>query len=380
MTQLVGGSRIQQNYNFIDMNDERLAKQLALYKVPATIRDLKQTFFYVQVNSTTTNFDPIELFTNKDINFVPQLPRTAYYYAPIGTTRPFLVGEAVNSLLDIRVPKDKYVIEIQLVEVQIESDPANWLNIADLALFDDSGTFSAERIYKENKQYVLPPGDAMSPSPGDIPIRNLYNVSLDQQFKKTAPQSMFCRIKGIDNGQPYNWSVTNNGQVSLDKSHLLMVRHGDIDYNQLELEFGHLIFKGSDPGYARFIRDDVLPTALTDSIPPKAFLTEPQILEATNTLGDKKEFTNFVYRDYNWEWFESDDPEQLNPPQDFIYPANRKTKKQGIELGVGYDANGDPVDNPGSSVNVFTAADPLKFNQQVANIYFRFSIKVQHLF
>jgi hypothetical protein len=396
MTQLVGASRISNSMANIDIGDERLAAQLALYKTPATIRDMRQVFFYLQLNADTTTLNPITLFTNKNLTFSTPPPTVNPYYLPIGTRRPFLVGERVNELIDLRVPKDKYVVEINLIEAQIEANTRNWTNIVELIEVDTAGVITFDNVYKLNYEYVIAPvsipSKAISPVPAtppfeeffdpvsDVPIRNLYLTSIDQTFKKSVPQSLFCRIRGMENSQPYNWSVTNTGEVSQDKSHLLLIRHGDVNYSDLELEFGHLVFRGADNEYARYIDQDILNRNILPGDPQRAPYESAAQSQAAAVLGQKKEYRNFDYLDYNWEW----DNELISgaiTKSDYIYPAKRAVgEKQTINVKPLFDKDGAPVGVVPTLRDVYISRDPLKYNQQVSNIYFRFMIRIVHLF
>lgn len=387
-------NRITNNFAYIDQGDSKLQQELQLYKAPATIRDLKTVFLYIQINADTTTLNPITLFDNKSLIWNPiegeQPPRVAPYYLPIGTKRPFQVGEAVNSLLDLRIPKDKYVVEINMVEAQIESNPTNWTLIPESRpnFGEDKTVTSISPIFKPNYQYVL--GTTGSPSGVnpttetstlDPPDRILGIVSYDQAQKKTIPQSLFCRLRGSNQTEePYSWVVTNNGSVALDKSHLLRVQHGDMGFNNLELEFGHLLFRGSDINYTNFLTNDVLPNSssvLNGIGPILAEYDSTNQNKALQVLGDKARYRDFTYLDYNWEW---DNNRVITSRKDGeIYPAQRNGF---TETRMPSQAQWDVSGGPASSdyQNVLLQSDPLKSNQQVANLYFRFSIKLIHLF
>ena len=135
--------------------DAAMMEQLMLYKTPATIRDMKQVFFYVSTFANTLSENPLDIFTNKGRNYVSAsdptqtevLYNVAPYYAPIGTKRQFNIWNQVSHLLDVRVPKDKYFLEISLVEAQIDADPSAWVqqrNLVGIA----TGTANDYDVYR----------------------------------------------------------------------------------------------------------------------------------------------------------------------------------------------------------------------------------------
>ena len=129
-----------------------MVEQLQLYKTPAIIRDMKQVFFYVQVSANSTIQSPLEIYTNKGKSYttgagVIEPYAVNPYYTPLGTKRKFRVWEQVNSLLDLRVPDDKYFMELKLDEAQIEADTAGWVSQRDLqpVATNNPGEYAVER-------------------------------------------------------------------------------------------------------------------------------------------------------------------------------------------------------------------------------------------
>lgn len=359
------------------MSDE-LDQRLQIYKTPATIRDVKQVFLYVQAFADTTTTSPLQLFTNAGRQYItgtyenPDSPpvlidplRVPSYYMPIGTKRKFEIWEQVNSLRDLTIPDDKFMIEISLVEAQIESDPLNWTTQRNLVGIKDTRPADTFGYYTINRTYDV------SYELGEIPTdnggsQNVEKIYFQEARKQTTPQPLFVRIPQLSNGEPYNWTVVNNGQTNDDKSHNVLIRHGQIGFQELELEFGHLTFEGKDNDYGRYgtnvVRD------------PNA---DAFNMDADKVKNNINNYQKYRYLDYNWEWYNNDqflatDATDPNKESEYLVPMGRShaivANKTDFYTGAG--VAGD----------VLIRDKPLKFNQQVSNILFRFSIKLIHLF
>lgn len=387
MSQSQGASRIVHNINEqqASQGDARLIQQLQLYKTPAIIRDMKTVFFYMNVFANSTTVNPVRLFDNYNKTFLdPALvPITMNdvpnYYLPVGTKRRFNIGEQVNSLLDLTIPKDKYFLEINLVECQIEADPSNWTKIPNNTIIPRPNPDELVVADTFDLEYVLQPDPDPYPAPPTaIPKVNLAGPIFRRATKKTIPQPLFVRIPQLCNGEPYNWSVVNNGETNLDKSHLLVVRHGDINYQELDVEFGHLVFTGRDNEYID------KGTGVIDRARPADFDHEyfPSATSGNNSTftGNKaaeqdiKFYNKFEYLDYNSEWNNNSilNATQNNVNPEYNIPANRST---------GYAVQESVIDPARtSSAQVILASTPLKTNQQVSSIMMRFSLKLIHLF
>jgi hypothetical protein len=402
MSQHLGTSRMGAQFTTPQNTDEKLQAMLTLYQSPATIRDMKQVFFYVQADAQTTNFNPAIVFYNLSDAVIGVDDRrvNAQYYAPIGTTRSFNISNKVNDLLDIRVPKDKYVIEINLAECVIEADPKAWTGIPDKTLRRNRniGNWEWGPTFASTNNLSEP---TAASGGGERPVQTI-NSLYAEATKQSAPQTLFCRIKQLANGEPYNWAVTNSGNYSIDKSHQLLVRHGDIDQQELELEFGHASFEGYDEGYAR----DVLLNGKNGFLNGNYVEEQRDFIEQANDpkLTDIKYHRQFKYYDYNREYYnavtvnrvdgtfsdfataefykgdwESDQvvlnetnsnnykrPQGKNIIQPTNYPPHYFTDNT-------YNVNGTPFD-------LWQQGKPLFYNQQVSKLGFRFLIRVIHMF
>ncbi len=352
--------------------DAELVQQLQLYKTPAIIRDTKQVFFYVQCFANTTQISPYRLFTNKSNvyaaaggtppNDIIQPLDVPSYYCPIGTKRKFKIWEQVNSLIDIRVPKDKYYLDISMVEAQVEASPESWTKQRNFAKVPPSPPqpgvdFELQRTFDVEYEF-----DGAVPANGSK--QYIDKTYFKEATKKSVPQPLFVRIPQLSNGEPYNWSVVNNGAFNEDKSHSVVVRHGDIDYQELELEFGHLTYQGTDTDYEQFGKNDVSNAPGGD---PEWNLS----LVGPNVKNQINNYQRYTYLDYNWEWPNAETQQtDVNVNNKYVAPASRND----WVFNNGSDITGDPGTN-----DVLLASDPLKFNQQVANLTFRFMVKVVHL-
>jgi hypothetical protein len=333
MTQLLGASRIMNTVGNNPTADEQLQNMLMLYKTPATIRDMKQTFFYVQLDSEISQVHPLRMYNPRylvppagvgnfnygNINLNEAFNGVKYagnpWYLPIGTTRKLDISKRVNELLDIRVPKDKYVVELNLVECNIESDASGWRAIPDYVFqYTD---FTPVPVNPGDPDFGLPTRVSAKPTyrrvvaytPLDVAtgLNNLQNA-LFQATKLSQPETLFCRIRELDNGEPYNWSVTNTGGVySVDKNHQLLVLNRDIDTSELTLEFGHMSFVGLDYEEKRLRESNYLSDQVKQSLP--AFEREPVegarnvINNRTMKRNDVKAFGSVKYFDFNSEVF-----------------------------------------------------------------------------
>lgn len=382
MTQLLGTSRLMNSLvgHQDPTIDAKLQELLTLYKTPATIRDMKQTFFYLQLDSDISQVHPLRLYTpyyydsisgNKvnwnwgNINLVQRtttttppavgdltadinLPKYAGnpWYLPIGTTRTMDISAKINELLDIRVPKDKYVVELNLAECNIESDPSNFKTIPDYVFqysewsdpdLQKPTSVIAKPTYKRVVDYdppemppvVDPQGDGSSKfynadgSPNMTAINadpywktvifdNLYKLknSMYQATKQSEPETLFCRIRELSNGEPYNWSITNtSGVYSVDKNHQLLVLNRDIDVARLTLEFGHMVFVGRDKEAEEIRNGDYFDDPIKYSVPPfdkepiepTKFFPQPQF--RCKKRDEISRFASVKYFDYNSEVF-----------------------------------------------------------------------------
>jgi hypothetical protein len=462
---LKGTSRMPTGFTTPDDADPRLQNMLTLYKQPATIRDMKQVYFYSDVVANLTNIEP--LIQQYGVNIAKILPPTSgslssaditralnMYYARIGTTRTLDISSVVSDLIDIRVPKDKYLVEINLAECTLEVDSDSWQSLPDFvirygAAIDAAPVLPAaavngplEDIVNRDPVYNFQLEEGGVPVPGTIiPPRYTYISKLTQAKKKTEPQTLYLRIKELSNGEPYNWAVTNSGNYSIDKGHQLLIRHGDVNYSNLTLEFGHLGFIGNDADYSRFLENpDENDLAVIDNFRETA--------QNTNTLRKTNinihNYSNYRYFDYNTEVFNvvgAVDHPTISMYSNYAYndvynypnaiypkfygginneyafkirvppalPSARLARLEGRDDDnverpanrppfkfVGYRQDNSVIPTPDSVVYdesdtpetdptycnrpYLLQGSPLFFNQQVSKIGFRFLVRVIHLF
>jgi hypothetical protein len=367
--------------------DAELMQQLQLYKTPAIIRDMKQVFFYVEAfaNTTTTSF--YDIYTNRGRTYytggnlgapglLGELAKVPPYYCPIGTKRKFRLWEQMNSLMDVRVPKDKYVFEIHLVEAQVESDPSNWIKQRDYEAIPRQGTtlppaggkgpndYNLDRKYTIEYQYAEIPADPAFK-------QNINKTYVKEATKTSIPQPLFVRIPQLSNNQAYNWTVVNNGAFNSDKNHGVVIRHGDIDYQEMDIEFGHLTYKGTDDEYQSFGSTEVSPGA------PEWDISQSRLQGKLNNYQD------YEYMDYNWEWPNATTTSIVDagpPPVNvtstnvnnkYVAPASRNTNEI---------VNENQINPNGGTNTIQIQGKPLKTNQQVSNISFRCMVKLIHMF
>jgi len=141
----------------------------------------------------------------------------------------------------------------------------------------------------------------------------------------------------------------------------------------MELEFGHLVFKGEDDQYTAFGENQVA----TD--PPSQ-----QKIWDTSKSGVKQEINNyqdFKYLDYNWEWNNSEpvvkpgtNIQETNVGNKYVAPSARNGSMYVARSEFGTLSGGVP------DTNLRIQNPPLKYNQQASSILFRFSVKLVHLF
>jgi hypothetical protein len=353
--------------------DAELVAQLQLLKTPAIIRDTKQVFLYVQCFANTTTKSPYKTFINRNNTYVavggtPPNDTVAPfdvppYYCPIGTKRRFRIWEQVNDLIDVRIPKDKYYLDINMVEAQVEANPENWTKQRHFTK-DPTATpneFELRRTFNVEYEY-----DGAAPAQGSTQFIN--KTYFKEATKKSIPQPIFARIPQLSNGEPYNWTTVNNGQYNEDKSHNVVVRHGDVNYEELELEFGHLTFQGTDTQYEQEGANTFssLDTAPQPDPEWNTNLAGPQV---ANQISN---FQKYKYLDLNWEWdnAETQGP-NTNINNQYVAPASRNE-----DIVVNKD------DYLGGAVpgTVVVQGEPLFYNQQIANLTFRFVVKLVHLF
>ena len=364
--------------------ESQMDQLLTLFKAPATIRDIKETFLYVTVFANTLSKNPLYYkypegtqFVDNTLTPIAQLPDLPPYYAPLNTTRTFTIGNQINSLLDLRIPKDKYMVQIQMVECLLECDSSNWvksLNEYDLPVTStqvQTGlTYDLDYLYQPDPTGVFPPAAAIPQVGIATPI---YRVAR----KRSIPSPLYCRIRELnDVGEPYQWSVSNSGQVSLDKQHNIITKFGDVHYSKLTLEFGHILFLGKDEQYRQFGMREISrnPSPVGRdylnwnpvSIPPSIISGRSQ----SNIEG----YTDYEYLDYNREWTNSD---AINGRENMANTVYVQPASRGNDFILA-----DNLVKPASAsvAEVRVASTPLKTNQQASNITFRFSIKLIHMF
>lgn len=399
MSQLLGASRMSNQFSAGAMADEKLQQMLALYKSPATIRDMKQTFFYVDAEASTTRLNPLNLF----YNYAGKPPPATLfnydvkqiYYDRIGTTRTFDISSKIHDLIDIRVPKDKYVVEINLVECVIEGDPSGYMSIPDtiVARFQND----PNAVWAEQSTYNHTVLD--STFNADVPPKKVLLSNIVQATKQVQPQTLYVKIREMANGEPFNWSVTNSGSYSIDKSHQLMVRHGDVNYANLTLEFGHMAFTGIDRNRENQITDpsknslhqlneNFQHLGLNNATPlnyNKNTYEQSKYfdynLEVYNTItstieGDEYfdgKVANFYKGDGGIDWgvnqsYNGGTDLKLIPAQNIIQPSDRAFARY-----IQYEAG--VTENP-----YWIQGKPLFYNQQSSKIGFRFMVRIIHLF
>lgn len=366
--------------------ESELDQLMTLYKNIATIRDVKETFFYIQVVANQLTASPLtykypfgQVFVDPNNNAV-QLSSVAPYFAPLDTKRVFTIGNQVNSLLDLRIPKDKYVVQIQMIECLIEADPSNWIrqpNIYDESLAN--GTVKVGQSY--DLEYLEQPDPTGTITPTDpVPRIDFASPILRPARKKTIPSPLYCRIRELnDQNEPYQWSVSNDGQVSLDKSHGIVTRFGDVHYSQLTLEFGHLLWRGKDEQYRQFgmsqVSRDPNPNG-RDYLTWNPIELQGGQINRRSTV-DISKYDDVEYLDYNREWSNSDSVTVQAPQANNVYtqPAARGTSYlvDTIEIKPS-------IDPPSNSEEVRLATLPIKTNQQCSSLVFRFSLKLIHMF
>lgn len=370
--QLLGGSRLPHQ---VAQDDETV--RLALYKTLATVRDTKQVFIYVSIFANQITINPLRvlnpnLIFENPIDTEVTLVDVAPYYAPLGTTRNFRIGEQINSLLDLTVPKDKYFIEINLAEAQIEADPSNFIRQPNLDISTISDPTNPNRRLVEQTYDLgyIRQADPTVFGP-NIPRTEFETPIAREATKRSIPQPLFIRIPQLANGEPYNWTVVNTGQVNDDKNHQLVVRHGDINYQELQLEFGHLVFTGKDNYYQNYGQNQV--TSVPAPRGPNQWI-ENNISGITDTAEQDISFYNhYKYLDYNYEWPNNEavsETANMSNPQ-YVVPASRARS---------YVTNEEVLKEGAPPQTLRLAATPLKTNQQVSNITLRFLVRVISLF
>ena len=431
-----GNVRAPSAFTIGGMADEKLAQQLMLYKPVATIRDMKQTFFYTSVNAGISFVHPLRFLVPKDypsqdrwqwgdINTPPDadnpLPKFVAnpWYLPLGTTRSMDISNIVDQLTEIRVPSDKYCIEINLVECMIESDTANWLSIPDYVFVRDVGDngVPVADTTRAVPTFVRRPVRAYDSTAGSpsIGANMLLNIP-DQATKVSSPETLYVRIKELNNGEPYNWSITSTGAYSLDKSHQLLIRHGDMSYANLTLEFGHMLFTGLDveeEQNARQYADSIKYTTginiTNEQFPlPNPPLPPNQRKFATKYVDFNSEVFNVnglprrdgtiapntyepalldgAYIDeYKCGYYEQNAVVQDATRLTLIKPTNRPPFLLSPNKDLGGLSGGiPPADPPGAPTPDapirFAQGLPLRSNQQAKSISFRFLVKVISLF
>lgn len=416
-----GNPRQPSTFTVGGIADENLAQQLALYKPVATIRDMKQVYFYAGVNAgicwvhPLRFLNPVDKFTGNPwswgdiMNTAAGNPFPKFvsnpWYLPLGTERKLDISNIVNDLLDIRVPKDKYLLEINLVECNIETDTANWQRIPDFVFIQPvdtstglaSASLETRPTFVRNVVYSTP-----STTPATLGQQTLENFA-QQATKVTTPETLFVRIKELCNNEPYNWSVTNTGQYTLDKSHQLLVRHGDINYATLTLQFGHLVFTGRDED------EEQIEGNLVDPIKGATGFRrpiDPPLPYPSPTLQQNARKTDFKYLDYNSEAFNVIGTPKA-PTTQYDYPNSCIDGNYINEYKTGYyeqnpspngrenliqPANRPPFiisppqelgglsPNAEGTINILAQGVPLRSNQQAKSIFFRFMVRVIHMF
>jgi hypothetical protein len=427
--QLKGASRMTTQFQVGQLENEEIQNMLTLYKQPATIRDMKQVYFYTEVRSVLTNIEPARFFYSqwfqvgeRPINPILPAPpddvihqtSRSFYFGNIGTSKEFDISEKVNSLLDVRVPKDKYVFEINLAECTIETDPSGWTNNPDYGIVYAQDITAAPPSGNKFGQWInlyqFQNGLKDVAEDGEDGVVFNLDQKLQQSTKITAPQTLYCRIKELSNGEPYNWSVTNSGDYSIDKSHQLLVRHGDINYSKLTLEYGHLAFAGEDTEYFNLLKNTRTGTENTQVGRVGSSLNGT----FGSDLKNNEKFNTPIYIDYNREVFNVTDTQAIAASNPDAYPSfykgiggrplfgvlDQKNQYDGIITNDPKSGGSNivtPVNRPpywfipkGSNFPDSTepnAADglglqgrPLFYSQQAHKIGFRFLIRLIALF
>lgn len=477
-----GTSSSKKSFPQGESSDAKISDMLQLYKPVASVRDMKTSYMYINVVAGVSSIDPLRLIQPTS-RFFPNLvngfrwsnPIDTFYpyldpppgnpaddpfnrdqvsvgkkwYAPIGTERRFNIRGLISELTDLRVPRDKIVIEINLAECQIESDPTNWVSIPDKVFhfrwnvldflnpgLEIRNTYKRDQIYSQLTP-IPPPATPKPPEFADMYVTQIL-PRVTQATKQYQPETLYVRIKELSNGQPYNWTVTNSGQYSVDKNHQVLLKYGDMPVEDLTLEFGHMVFGGADNDAIKLLTDDRITTVETNiesygqlalanpySLNNLAFSPEPypplpgttieywrnNIKGDNNNINPTQGVTNFdqnyTYLDYNREYYNTvcideklryDENGGLAALQGFT-DHNYIDQYRGVKAGektIIVPADRPPYTFPqalvdgGTNVQLpFENGDtdpfleqgmPLKYSQQVRNISFRLAIKVISMF
>lgn len=346
------------NTTFGNPPQDTTNQQLQLYKAPATIRDMQTTYFNISVMSNLTKLQPVSYFYANPLADVAGLTITAMpWFGYIGTQRNIDIRDIISSLMDIRVEPDKYFYEINLAECTMECDPTNYLTLPDYVILADAGPNNY--VHTQRVSVVINPADG-------VLTRTLVDAT-----KTFSPQTLYCRIRELSNNEPYNWSVTNSGSYSIDKSHQAVVRFGDLTSPNLTFEYGHIMQIGDDLDQAAEINRGKLPVRNEAGLVGFAPGTFPTTGRGDNRRGDK-----FVYVDYNREVFNAYDTELISAVPVAFYPAY-----------AGLDGNPiiAPANRPPYVIQNVAGDDralqcpPLLYSQQANRITFRFSFRCIHM-
>lgn len=417
--------RITDSFQSGPMDDPRIAQQLAIYKTPATIRSMKNVYFYVGTEANLIRGHPLWL---KSVSGVPIVPndnptiekagaltegafRGGVYYSPLGTEISFDIRSKVNELLDIRVPSDRYIYEITLVEATIESDTDYYSQLPDVQYYLDGNTIIDKPTYRFSYDYQIQEGSRSNASANANIVGHSepVNQELKQYYvrakKLIRPQTLYCRIKELSNGEPYNWVVTNTGSYTVDKSHQTVVRQGDFNSTRLTLQFGHLAYVNRKPESV----DIANKVDATFGVAGKQISLNRLWNNGNNVsrkLTDENRFEEIKYFDYNSEVFNhipANNEGDVNVPT-FYQTGATTIFDNGVAVNVSQASNRPPyfVDpilpqpsrfsDPSSATYPIINGDeitqkdkllqgrPLFFNQQVSKINFRFVVKIINLF
>ena len=206
-------------------------------------------------------------------------------------------------------------------------------------------------------------------------------------LKLTRPQTMYCKIKELDNGEPYNWSITNSGSYTIDKSHQSVIHHGSFNTSQLTLQYGHLAFKTREQT-SEAIANQLDTTAINLPNQEKIWEGGSQVTK----LNDSQRFDSYQYLDYNSEVFNNHENPSQKEDTGAYFISIPTAYKTGYSDNLQQVANRPPyfirqTPNPSGTENATVDAldrllqgRPLFFNQQISKLTFRVRINVVNLF
>lgn len=350
--------------------DDQEKMKLILYKTLASNLEIKKAYFYVQMTPSQTCVSPY-LFDErfKTANFDPVPNRVNPYYTQIGTHRKVDLMPIIDKLTGIRCEENRFKWQLSLETVIINQDTEGYTNIRDdqAVLNTLTGNYSLQPTFDVVNNFSATPTAANEEQVVDF-------IYFKEALKRIQPQPMCVRIDELaNNDQSFQFIAQPSGVVAtVNGGQPLIIDRLD-RFPELNIQFGHLVYKGTDNDYFDAVKATDPNGFLNNDIDPLG-ITDPQVLNRIDA------YRNFKFLDYNQDWYNCPTPAPgVDRPTNIANRYTNPCNRGGVQSQLKVDVTG-VAPPPAEAQDIPIRTAPLFSNQQASKILMRFSLSFVPLF